>query len=173
MLWPKDNKKHESDLLSRCSQFLGFQQALFRGLETRSSSAPGFRVICADRDHLLIHPREKVADERPLWAKDKLRRPDRQELCIRFNTNGRSACSDLGSSQSRAHIPLFLSLTCRPTLEDFLVPFLSIFHLDSRLLGKYNLNESYLQFDKRLPQSRIDFCSHQSNQRRPHRAGRG
>jgi len=74
---------------------------------------------------------------------DKLRRPDRQELCIRFNTNGRSACSDLGSSQSRAHI---LSLTCRPTLDDFLVPFLSIFHLDSRLLGKYNLNESYLQF---------------------------
>jgi hypothetical protein len=82
---------------------------------TRPSSAPGSCVLCADKDHLLpYHPREKTkfADGKPLWAKidtdGKLCSPDGQELCIRFNISGRSACSGPKKhAQNHAHICSF------------------------------------------------------------------
>ena len=138
----EDFAKRESKLLSQFeSRFRAFSstpsslpsrsiQRPFPEAGPRSLSASGSCILCADKDHLLpYHPREKTkfTDGKSLWAKvdadGKLRSPDGQEICIRFNISGRSACSGprKHSPQNRVHVCSFcgdkshhaLSWTCR------------------------------------------------------------
>ena len=102
----------------------------FQSAGTGQSSAAGFCIICADKDHLLPnHPkdRSKFKDGKPLWSKldseGKIRSSDGQEICIRYNISGRSACTGIRKHpmQNRAHVCSFcgershhaLSWTCR------------------------------------------------------------
>ena len=143
----KNNATQREDFSKRESKLLAQFESRFRTLSNpsssftartprpfpeagiRPSSAPGFCVLCADKDHLLQHhPREKskFADGKPLWAKidneGKLHSPDGQELCIRYNISGRSACAGFKKHPpTQAHICSFcgdkshhaLSWTCR------------------------------------------------------------
>lgn len=94
------------------------------------SSASGFCILCADKDHLLLHhpkDKNKFSDGKPIWGRlgddNKLCGPNGQEVCIRFNISGRSACfGPKKHVQTRAHVCSFcgdknhhaLSFTCCP-----------------------------------------------------------